>query len=119
MEPADARRYLAYLRMGLGAMWLAPRLGGRIFGLDPEAEGFTLLARLFAARDAAMAAALLQARGADVDRQVDLGIAVDSADLVALVAAAGRKEIGARTLLLGGSAAGTAVVLGLLARGDR
>lgn len=119
MEPSEARRSLAYLRLGLGAMWIAPGLGARIFGLDPEGQPATkMLARLFAARDLALGAALLQARGGEADRLVDLGMAVDAADLAALVLAAGRREIGARTLLLGGAAAGAAVVLGLLGRGD-
>ncbi|CAN5503971.1 hypothetical protein BH23ACT9_BH23ACT9_18120 [soil metagenome] len=117
MQPNDARRNLAYLRLGLGAMWLTPRLGAKIFGLDPDQQtSVKFLARLFAVRDVALGAALLQAGPADADRQVDLGIMVDAADLAAIVMAGARREIGARTVLLGGAAAGTAVVLGLLGR---
>ncbi len=118
MQPAEARRYLAYLRMGLGAMWVAPRVGAKLFGMDPEQKGVPMLARLFAVRDLALGMALLQASGAEADRQVDLGIMVDGADLAAIVMAAGRKDVGVRTLLLGGVTAGAAVALGLMARGE-
>ncbi|MEE8600000.1 hypothetical protein [Euzebya tangerina] len=116
MEPANARKYLGTIRMGLGALWLTPRVGARFFGLEPENDGIAFLARLFAARDLALGAALLQASGADVARQVDLGIMVDSLDLAAVLFAALRKDIGARTLLLAGTTAGAAIALGLMGR---
>jgi hypothetical protein len=118
MQPAEARTYLSYVRMGLGAMWLAPGLGAKLFGLDPQQKGVKMLARLFAVRDLALGMALRQADGAEADRQVDLGIMVDAADLAALVMAAARKDIGAKTLLLGGATAGVAVALGVMARAD-
>ncbi len=116
MQPAEARTYLAYLRIGLGAMWLAPGLGAKMFGLDPDQKGVKLLARLFAVRDLALGLSLLQSDGSDADRQVDLGVMVDGADLAALVMAAGRKDIGAKTLMLGGLTAGAAVAMGVMAR---
>lgn len=118
MQSAEARRYLAFLRIGLGVMWLTPRLGARLLGMDPEQKGVTLLARLFVVRDLALGLSLLQSSGADADRQVDLGIMVDAADLSAIVMAAGKKDIGARTLLLGGLTAGAAVALGVMARAE-
>ena len=75
-----------------------------------------MLARLFAARDLALGVALLQARGAEADRQVDIGIALDVSDLVALVLAASRKDISGRTLLMGGSLAAVVAGLGVLGR---
>ncbi|MGI9015529.1 MAG: hypothetical protein ACR2HR_00240 [Euzebya sp.] len=117
MPPDEARKYLAYFRIGLGAMWFTPRLGAKIFGLDPHNnDGVALLARLFAVRDLALGLGLLQSRGADADRLIDLGIMVDAADVAALVLAAGKKDVGARTLLLGGGAAGLALALGLMGR---
>lgn len=117
MDPQTARRTLAWFRLGLGAMWITPALGARVFGLDPEGQPSTkFLARLFAIRDVALGAMLLQAKGAEADRQVELGILVDGADLAAIAMAAGRKEVGARTLLLGGLAAGFATVLGIMGR---
>lgn len=117
MQPNDARKYLALLRMGLGAMWIAPRFGAKMFGLDPDNnDGVKMLARLFAVRDLAMGLSLKQASGAEADRQIDLGIMVDAGDVAALVLAAARKDIGAKTLILGGGAALAAVGLGLLAR---
>lgn len=117
MQPRQARTYLAGLRIGLGAMWLAPGLGAKIFGLDPEEQSSVkLMARLFAVRDLALGVALLQSDGADADRQVDLGIAVDTADLAAILMAASRREIGARTLVIGGLAAAGAMALGIMGR---
>lgn len=117
MEPRDARRYLAYLRLGLGAMWLAPRMGAKLFGLDPQDQpSVTFMTRIFAVRDAALGAAMLQAEGDAADRLVDLGLMVDGADLAAAVMAGARKEIGLRTTFLVGGAAGGAFVLGLLGR---
>lgn len=117
MEPLAARRVIAVLRLGFGASWLIPRVGGRLFGLDPDDnDGVVLLTRIFAIRDVALGAALLQASEAEGDRQVDLGIMVDSADLVALIAAAARKDIGARALVLGSLGACGAILLGLMAR---
>lgn len=117
MEPTDARRALAYLRLGLGAMWPTPRLGARLFGIDVEDQpAVAMLARLFAVRDVALGAMLLQARGAEADRQVDLNIMVDAADLAAILIAGARKQLGARTVLLGGGAAAAAVALGVMGR---
>lgn len=117
MEPADARRVLAYVRLGLGAMWPAPGLGAKLFGLDPDADGsLRMMARLFAIRDLVLGLALLQSDGEDQDRLVDLGMVVDAADLAAIVLAASRKQVGARTLLLGGSAAAGALTLGFMGR---
>lgn len=117
MDPADARRTLAYLRLALGALWPVPGLGAKVFGIDPEAQpSVRLMARLFAVRDLALGLSLLQASQADADRQVDLGILVDTADLVAIVAAASRKQVPARMVLLGGTLAGSAIALGLMGR---
>ena len=117
MEPLAARRALATFRITLGASWLMPRVGARLFGLDPDDnDGVVLLTRLFAVRDLALGAALLRADEAEGDRQVDLGIAVDTADLVALIAAAIRKDIGARALVMGGLGACGAITLGLMGR---
>ncbi len=117
MDPLAARRALAALRMTFGASWLMPKVGARLFGLDPDDHhGIVLLTRLFAIRDVALGAALLRADEAEGDRQVDLGIMVDTADLIALVAAAIRKDIGVRTLLLGGLGASGAIALGLMGR---
>lgn len=117
MEPMQARRAIAYLRMGLGALWPTPAVGAKVFGVDADAEpSFRLMARLFAIRDLALGAALLQADEEEGDRLVDLGIVVDAADLVAIVLAGARRQVGARMVLLGGTTAATAVGLGLMAR---
>lgn len=118
MTPNQARRNLAYFRMGLGSMWVAPRLGAKLFGMDPEQDGVTFLARLFAVRDLALGLSLMQSSGADADRQVDVGIMVDALDLVAILMGAARKDIGARTVVLGGGAAAAALMMGLLGRDD-
>lgn len=108
---------LVAVRFAFGAMWPIPRVGARMFGLDPsEQPALPLVGRLFAGRDLALGAALLQAEGADLQRQLDLGIAVDALDLAALTFAALRRQIGARTYLFGGLTAAAALTLGVMAR---
>ena len=118
MHPSLARTSLASLRIGMGVMWLAPRFGARMLGVDPEAQSaVAMMSRLFAVRELVLGAMLLNADGSgDRDRVVEMGILVDAADVVAIVLAASRKEVGARTLLLGGGAAAAALAFGVIAR---
>ncbi len=72
-------------RSAIGAgSWLAPRLTGRLFGLDvagnPQAP---YLARLFGVRDVALAYGLLSSEGGQRDMWLRIGIACDVADAVA------------------------------------
>jgi hypothetical protein len=76
---------LAGLRILIGpASWTAPRLAGRIFGLDAEGNPQApYLARLFGVRDVALGWGILNSEG-DTRRQWLLaGLACDIADAFA------------------------------------
>jgi hypothetical protein len=79
---------LAGLRIAVGAAsWVAPRLAGRSFGLDAQANPQSpYLARLFGVRDLALAWGAISTEG-DARRQwLVAGIACDAADALAGVA---------------------------------
>jgi hypothetical protein len=74
------------LAVGVGA-WLTPRPAGRLFGLDSKANPQApYLARLFGARDIALAYGTISSEG-DVQRQwLTVGVACDLADSLAGIA---------------------------------
>ncbi len=69
------------------------------------------MARLFAARDAALGVAVLQSRGDDARGWLELGMAVDVADIVALALARRRRAISWRTTTISAAFAFLALVL--------
>src|SRR5256885_15930056 len=82
---------LAGVRMAIGAgAWATPRLAGRLFGLDvagnPQAP---YLARLFGARDLALAWGALGAEGSARRQWLLAGLACDLADALAGVGGGG------------------------------
>jgi hypothetical protein len=87
---------LTGLRVSVGAgAWLAPRLAGRLFGLDAAANPqLPYVARLFGVRDVALAAGL-QLSGTAQSRRLwlQLGILCDAADSVAGILAGRKGEI--------------------------
>ena len=86
--------------IGVGA-WLAPRLSGRLFGLDPDANPQApYLGRLFGARDAALAFGLSTSSGGQRLQWLRIGIACDLADAAAGMLAGRRGELPTRTTLL-------------------
>jgi hypothetical protein len=100
--------------IGAGA-WLAPRLSGRVFGLDPVANPQApYLARLFGVRDVALAVGL---NGSDEQRSrwLRIGIACDLADAAAGVFAGRRGELPKRATVLVTATALGAAALGLAA----
>ena len=101
--------------IGTGA-WLAPRLSGRLFGLDPAANPQApYLGRLFAARDAALAFGLSSSTGSERAQWLRIGIACDLADAAAGLLAGRRGELpGRATILVTGTALGAAA-LGIVA----
>jgi hypothetical protein len=101
--------------IGTGA-WLAPRLSGRLFGLDPAANPqASYLGRLLAARDAALAFGLSTSGGSERAQWLRIGIACDLADAAAGLLAGRRGELPARaTVLVTGTALGAAA-LGIVA----
>jgi hypothetical protein len=101
--------------IGAGA-WLAPRLSGRLFGLDPAGNPqASYLGRLFAARDAALAFGLNSSSGQQRAQWLRIGIACDLADAAAGLLAGRRGDLPARaTILVTGTALGAAA-LGVVA----
>ena len=97
--------------IGVGA-WVAPRLSGRLFGLDPENNPQApYLARLFGVRDAALGYGLSTSRGAQRSLWLRIGIACDLADAAAGVFAGRRGELPKfSTVLVTGTALGAAAL---------
>jgi len=86
---------LVAARSAIGAgSWLAPKLTGKLFGLDvagnPQAP---YLARLFGARDLALAFGVVSTSGAQRSHWLRIGIACDLADAAAGVLAARNAEL--------------------------
>jgi hypothetical protein len=88
MAPETAIRNLSSLRIAIGAAaWLAPRLAGRAFLLDPEGNPQSpYLARLFGARDVALAYGALNSSGQARRTWLMAGLACDVADTLAAFA---------------------------------
>lgn len=106
-------RNISFLRIAIGVVsYLAPNLGGKLFGLDvngnPQAP---YLARLFGIRDLAFGVGALQSSGATQKQILQLGLACDVADVGAAVL--GRRAGYLSTfvaLLVGGTAAAAAAM---------
>lgn len=118
-DAADAQRLLITLRMGVGVGgWVAPGLLGRFFGADPRMHpAVPFFGRLFAVRDAALAAGLMTADGRDRDRWLVIGMACDAADAAASAVAGMRRQIPRPVAALTVVTASAAVALGARARG--
>jgi hypothetical protein len=88
MNRAQAINSLAGMRMLVGlSSWAAPRSTGRLFGLDAQANPQSpYLARLFGARDVALAYGALSTDGQARRGWLLAGLACDLADAAAGVA---------------------------------
>jgi hypothetical protein len=85
MDSKSTITTLAGLRVAIGvASWSTPRLAGKLFGLDANANPQSpYLARLFGVRDVALAWGALSTTG-DAQRQwLTAGLACDAADALA------------------------------------
>jgi hypothetical protein len=101
--------------IGVGT-WLAPRLSGRLFGLDVAGNPqLPYVARLFAIRDLALAAGLQASDGDALRVWIQIGIACDAADAVAGLLAGRRGELAPLSTALVTATALTAVGLGVAA----
>jgi hypothetical protein len=91
----QAVQALTGIRGAIGAgAWLAPRLSGRLFGLDPDANPQApYLGRLFGARDVALAFGLSTSNAGQRSQWLRIGIACDLADAVAGLLAGRRGEL--------------------------
>ncbi len=108
---------LIAVRAAIGAgAWLAPKLSGRLFGLDVEGNPQApYLARLFGARDAALAYGVATTSDAQRAQWLRIGIACDLADAAAGVLAGRSGELPAATAILVTATALTATALGITA----
>ena len=109
--PGPSVQSLAVLRLAVGVgAWVAPRLSGRLFGLDPDANPQApYLARLFGIRDVALAVGALTAPADARRRWLQLGLLSDVADVGA--AALAKRDGSVSTpvaLVLGGVAVAAA-----------
>ena len=101
--------------VGVGA-WLAPRLSGKAFGLDADANPQSpYLGRLFGARDVALAYGTMTTQGEEQDRWLVAALGCDIADAAAGLAAWRAGYLSPLSGFLVTAAASNGVALGLVA----
>jgi hypothetical protein len=97
-----------------------PRVFARIFRMDTAGTPAIALGRMFAIRNAALAAGLLRLDVFTAPRVfLKLNVLIDLADAIALMAAGRRHEISTTTSILGASTALTAIAYGAAALAQR
>jgi hypothetical protein len=123
LSPAQARKTLINVRAGVGwSAILAPRLLGRVFGLDTDAQrAMVYFARLFGVRQLIISYQLYQAQtpsstADEMEEAIRQGILVDGCDLLSATVAGLRHDIPVRTSVMGASAAAFATILGFMGR---
>jgi hypothetical protein len=101
-------------RIGVAITCLfTPRVFARVFRMDTAGTPAIALGRMFAIRNAALAAGLLRLDAFAAPRAfLKLNILIDLVDAIALIAAGRRHEISTTTSILGTSTALTAVAYG-------
>jgi hypothetical protein len=112
---------LVVTRTAIGAgAWLAPRLSGRLFGLDPDANPQApYLGRLFGARDVALGVGLQSSKGLERQQWLRIGVACDLADAAAGVLAGRSGALPKHATVLVTATALLAAAMGLAAmRGE-
>ena len=112
VPPSVARTALIGLRGSLGLGWLAPQKMAKVFGLDAIDGTSEYLLRLFAVRDAGLAALLATSSSEQRALHIKVGIAVDSLDTVAGAIALVTRKVPARAALLATLTAALAAGLG-------
>jgi hypothetical protein len=81
----QAEQALIAVRTAIGAgVWVAPRLAGRLFGLDPKGNPqLPYVGRLFGVRDLALAYGVATSNGPQRSLWLRVGLACDLADAAA------------------------------------
>ncbi|HUB37155.1 MAG TPA: hypothetical protein VL972_10055 [Solirubrobacteraceae bacterium] len=117
MNPARALNALAAVRFAIGAgSWAAPRATGALFGLDAAANPqVPYVARLFGARDVALAVGALTSEGQARRQWLVAGLACDLADAAAGYAGGRAKYLPALASALVTATALSAAALGAAA----
>ncbi len=117
MSQNSAISTLAGIRMAIGVgSWATPRLAGRLFGLDAEANPQApYLARLFGVRDLALAWGVLGSEGEARRKWLAAGLACDVADTLAGIAGGRGGYLPKLTSALVSGTALSAVALGAAA----
>lgn len=120
MERDSAISTLVGLRVAIGvASWTTPRVAGRMFGLDAAANPQSpYLARLFGARDVALAWGVMSTEGDARRGWLLAGLACDAADVLAGVAGGRGGYLPKATSVLVTATALSAVALGAVALHD-
>ena len=112
--PSPPELALAGFRFALaGGAWLTPRLAGRLFGLEPEANPVSpYLGRLFGARAAWLGAELMLAESPEQRRAlVRRHMLIDGADLAATFLGHRGGYLTRRSAIMTGAGALTALTL--------
>ncbi len=117
MDRKRTIKTLACVRVAIGAgAWATPRLAGKLFGLDASANPQSpYLARLFGARDIALAYGALASEGEAQRRWLAVGIACDLADAAAGIAGGRGGYLPKLSSAMVSATAISASVLGVLA----
>lgn len=120
MTTAQLTRMLVAGRLLVGGGALtAPRMTGRVFGIDPSRNpAAPYLGRLFGVRAVAMALTLCATDGKERERQLRAGVAVDLIDAAAAVAAGLRRELRPLPAAAAFAAAATEAGLGMRVLGS-
>jgi hypothetical protein len=117
VSESSTLKALAGTRMAIGAgAWATPRLAGRLFGLDAAGNPQSpYLARLFGARDFALAWGVLGAEGNARRQWLLAGLACDVADAAAGIAGGRAGYLPRVTSVLVTATAVSAAVMGIAA----
>ena len=112
----QAQTAMLGFRFSMGAAaWLAPKLVGKIFDIDPkENPALPFVGRLYAARNVALGAATMSAEGQARDRLLQLGAGIDVADGLAAILAGFSGQLSKRAALMAGVTAASAAAIGYL-----
>lgn len=117
MDRDTALKTLAGLRLAVGVTsYVAPNFGGKLFGLEPEANPQApYLGRLFGIRDVALAIGPLRAKRKAQDNWIELAIMCDAADAVAAFLGGGKGYLSPTTTAMVAAPAIAATALGIVA----